>query len=209
MQFTKKRRVKKTTKRMTLSRRGQKRGGEFSLFKKPTQPTQTLCITNNICTKNNLLLLSEAITKFDENPTMFGRYKLNRVLNNVLADMREVKTKEELGKVLGIIRDDIHLLYFFTGKKGKKNQDKFIKSISVIKGKDKLGNDVDITPRILQIAFKKMLDKIINLSRHIAEEEEKIKDTRRRIRKRSMVLPDSEVAEEQIKNKNPPTTFEP
>ena len=39
MQSTKKRRVQKTTKRMTLSRRGKKHGGDFSFFKKTTQPT--------------------------------------------------------------------------------------------------------------------------------------------------------------------------
>ena len=48
------------------------------------------------------------------------------------------------------------------------------------------------SPRFRKV--EKMLDKIINLSRHIEEEEKKKQDTRVRIRKRSMVIPNSEVA---------------
>jgi len=171
MQFTKKRRVKKTTKRMTLSRRGQKRGGDFNFFKKttqptlPTQPKQPPCITSVRCPKNNLILLSKRIKESNENNTLETTNKLFDSYYNVLDDMREVKTQKELGEALTIIRYDDLLLDFFDVKKHKEY---FIKSVKVPR----------ITPAILRSAFDKMMinrynvdpEKKYNLAREAADE---------------------------------------
>lgn len=156
---------------MTLSRRGKKRGGDFSFFKKTTQPTlpiqpkQPSCITSVRCPKNNLMVLSKRIKESNDNNTLDTTRKLFDSYYNVLDDMREVKTQRELGEVLTIIRYDDLLLDFFDVKKHKEY---FIKSVKVPK----------ITPAILRSAFDKMMinrynvdpEKKYNLATEAAEE---------------------------------------
>ena len=156
---------------MTLSRRGKKHGGDFSFFKKTTQPTQPIqpkqpsCITSVRCPKNNLMVLSKRIKESNDNNTLDTTRKLFDSYYNVLDDMREVKTQRELGEVLTIIRYDDLLLDFFDVKKHKEY---FIKSVKVPK----------ITPAILRSAFDKMMinrynvdpEKKYNLATEAAEE---------------------------------------
>ena len=215
MKYTKKRRrsVKKTTKRITLSRRGKKRGGEFSFFKKSTQPIQPIqpiqptqpiqpiqphCITSVSCPKNNLIKLSKMINESNENNTLDTTKKLFDSYNNVLSNMYYVKTKKDLGEVLNIIRYDDLLLGFFAIKNSKDKfiyQEQFFDSVQV----------PNITPAILRSTFDKMMinrysvdpEKKYNLAREAAEEvarraakkdPERIALARRQARKGSVVV---------------------
>ena len=174
MQFTKKRRVKKTTKRMTLSRRGKKRGGEFQLLE---QMKKNTCLTNVSCTRNRLVSLSKLIEESktaDKKNALGFMTKQSSIFDEVNENMKKVKTIKELGSILKVIRDDYNLFDYFNDPS---NKSVFIASVNV----------PGITQDILERTFEKMQTTLYLRQERAEEERKRAIRLRRQARKGSIV----------------------
>ena len=179
MQSTKKRRITRTTKRMTLSRRGKKRGGEFQLFE---QMKKNTCLTNVSCTRNRLVSLSKLIeeskTADKKNASGFmtkqSMTKQRSIFDEVNENMKKVKTIKELGSILQTIRDDYNLFDYFNDPS---NKAVFIAAVNV----------PGITPYILQRTFDKMESTLYLRQERAEEERKRAIRLRRQARKGSIV----------------------
>ena len=163
MKFTKKRRVGKTTKRMTLSRRGKKHGGEFKLLE---QLKKTCMTSYESCTINKLIslskLLKERKTAVNKNALEFNMKKQKIIFDQVNQNMKNVKTIKELGNILKVIRDDTDLFVYFNDPKNKPS---FINSVNV----------PGINPNILEHTFKNIQTTIFQRQKRAKEIEFKRK----------------------------------
>ena len=174
MQSTKKRRITRTTKRMTLSRRGKKRGGEFQLLE---QMKKNTCLTNVSCTRNRLVSLSKLIEESktaDKKNALGFMTKQSSIFDEVNENMKKVKTIKELGSILQTIRDDYNLFDYFNDPS---NKAVFIAAVNV----------PGITPYILQRTFDKMESTLYLRQERAEEERKRAIRLRRQARKGSIV----------------------
>ena len=174
MQSTKKRRITRTTKRMTLSRRGKKRGGEFQLLE---QMKKNTCLTNVSCTRNRLVSLSKLIEESktaDKKNALGFMTKQSSIFDEVNENMKKVKTIKELGSILQTIRDDYNLFDYLNEPS---NKAVFIASVNV----------PGITQDILERTFEKMQTTLYLRQERAEEERKRAIRLRRQARKGSIV----------------------